>query len=224
MTTSAGSGYNDNVKCLRKKVVRMQYRHETALSGIKTGGCSRKFQMRRFLLRSDPLLTFTTVEKVSFSYTLHKIFVPLVSLFLIPNRQITILKKIRSLKKFRVMGGASPFESFQGIPHSPLQDRSESFGCFKNKCYRLAFILGPRCEGILLFVSQVVDIQPHLLINLQYIGRIRRMASEGKQSVYQFTVLIGQVTGNKRECIYSPLQLRVRSRSELKKYLSLGNE
>ena len=50
------------------------------------------------------------------------------------------------------------------------------------------------------------------------------MASEGKWSVYQFTVLIGQVTGNKREFIYSPLQLRVRRRSELKKSLSLGNE
>ena len=36
--------------------------------------------------------------------------------------------------------------------------------------------------------------------------------------------MIGQVTGNKREFIYSPLQLRVRSRSELQKSLSLGNE
>ena len=50
------------------------------------------------------------------------------------------------------------------------------------------------------------------------------MASEGKWSVYQFIILIGQVTGNKREFIYSPLQLRIRSRSELKKSLSLGNE
>ena len=50
------------------------------------------------------------------------------------------------------------------------------------------------------------------------------MASEGKWSVYQFTILIGQVTGNKREFIYSPLQLRVRRRLELKKSLSLGNE
>ena len=36
--------------------------------------------------------------------------------------------------------------------------------------------------------------------------------------------MMGQVTGNKRECIYSPLQWRVRSRSELQKSLSLGNE
>ena len=40
MTTSAVSGYNDNVKCLRKKVVRMQYRQDTALGGIKIRGCS----------------------------------------------------------------------------------------------------------------------------------------------------------------------------------------
>ena len=26
MTTSTGSGFNSNVKCVRKKVVRMQYR------------------------------------------------------------------------------------------------------------------------------------------------------------------------------------------------------
>ena len=50
------------------------------------------------------------------------------------------------------------------------------------------------------------------------------MASEGKWSVYQFTILIGQVTGNKRECIYSHLQLRFLSHSEVKKSLSLGNE
>ena len=62
------------------------------------------------------------------------------------------------------------------------------------------------------------------LIYLQYLSRIRCMASEGKLSVYQVTVLIGRVTGNKRECIYSPLQLKVRSRSELQKSLSLGNE
>ena len=49
------------------------------------------------------------------------------------------------------------------------------------------------------------------------------MASEGKWSVYQFIILIGQVTGNKREFIYSPLQLRIRSRSEVKKS-HLGNE
>ena len=69
MTTSAGSGYNDSVKCSGKKVVRMQYRQETALGGIKTGGLSKKFKMRRFPLRSDLLLTFPTVEKASFSYT-----------------------------------------------------------------------------------------------------------------------------------------------------------
>ena len=72
ITTSAGSGYNDNVKCLRKKVVRMQYRQETALGGIKTGGCSKKFKIIRFPLRSDPLLTVTTVEEASFSYTFHQ--------------------------------------------------------------------------------------------------------------------------------------------------------
>ena len=72
MTTSAGSGYNDNVKCSGKKVVRMQYRQETALGGIKTGGLSKKFKMRRFPLRSDLLLTLPTVEKASFSYTFHK--------------------------------------------------------------------------------------------------------------------------------------------------------
>ena len=72
MTTSAGSGYNDNVKCSGKKVVRMQYRQETALGGIKTGGFSKKFKMRRFPLRSYLLLTFPTVEKASFSYTFHK--------------------------------------------------------------------------------------------------------------------------------------------------------
>ena len=38
MTTSAGSGFNDNVNCLRKKVVRMLYLQETALGGIKVGG------------------------------------------------------------------------------------------------------------------------------------------------------------------------------------------
>ena len=43
MKTSAVSGYNDNVKCLRKKVVRMQYRQDTALGGIKIRGCSKKF-------------------------------------------------------------------------------------------------------------------------------------------------------------------------------------
>ena len=73
-------------------------------------------------------------------------------------------------------------------------------------------------------VSQVVDTKAHLLINLQNLSWIRRMASEGKWSVYQFIILIGQVTGNKREFIYSPLQLRVRRRLELKKSLSLGNE
>ena len=57
-------------------------------------GFSEKFQMGRFLLRSDPLLTFTTVEKVSFPYIFHKTFVPLLSLLLISNRQITILEKI----------------------------------------------------------------------------------------------------------------------------------
>ena len=73
MTTSAGSDYNDNVKCLRKKkVIRMQCRLETALGGIKTQGCLKKFKMRRFPLRSGPLLTLTTVEEASFSYTFHK--------------------------------------------------------------------------------------------------------------------------------------------------------
>ena len=38
MTTSTGSGFNGNVKCVRKKVVRMQYRRGTALGGIKIGG------------------------------------------------------------------------------------------------------------------------------------------------------------------------------------------
>ena len=73
-------------------------------------------------------------------------------------------------------------------------------------------------------VSQVVDTKAHLLINLQNLSWIRRMASEGKWSVYQFIILIGQVTDNKREFIYLPLQLRVRRRLEPKKSLSLGNE
>ena len=49
----------------------MQCRLETAL-GIKTQGCLKKFKMRRFPLRSGPLLTLTTVEEASFSYTFHK--------------------------------------------------------------------------------------------------------------------------------------------------------
>ena len=35
-------------------------------------GCSKKFKMIRFPLRSDTLLTLTTVEEASFSYTFHK--------------------------------------------------------------------------------------------------------------------------------------------------------
>ena len=50
----------------------MQCRLETALGGIKTQGCLKKFKMRRFPLRSGPLLTLTTVEEASFSYTFHK--------------------------------------------------------------------------------------------------------------------------------------------------------
>ena len=42
---------------------------------------------------------------------------------------------------------------------------------FKIKVNRLAAsIFGLRCEGILLFVSQIVDIQPHLQIHQQYVG------------------------------------------------------
>ena len=35
-------------------------------------GCSKKFKIIRFPLRSDPLLTFTTLEEASLSYTFHK--------------------------------------------------------------------------------------------------------------------------------------------------------
>ena len=132
MTTSAGSGYNDNGKCLRKKkVIRMQCRLETALGGIKTQGCLKKFKMRRFPLRSGPLLTLTTVEEASFSYTLHKKnCAPFKPIFeYLTDRFRNALK---NLKPGKGPSNASPSEQLLEMPHPPppLQDKSESSGCF----------------------------------------------------------------------------------------------
>ena len=138
MTTSAGSGYNDNVKCLRKKVVRMQYRQETALGGIKTGGCSKKFKIIRFPLRSDPLLTVTTVEEASFSYTFHqKICAPFK-----PTFEYQTDRFRNPLKKLKP--GASPCESFQEIPQPPPFKIKMNRLVASNKMLTMSFYFWPK--------------------------------------------------------------------------------
>ena len=139
-------------------------------------GCSKKFKIIRFPLRSDPLLTFTTLEEASLSYTFHKkICAPFKPTFEYQTDRFR--NPLKNLKpgKGRSNGRSPPHKShFRKYLTSPSRKKINRLVASNKmltwpKMWRNTFL----CLSDDWYLGAS-------LIYLQYLSRIRRMASEGK--------------------------------------------